>query len=191
MARFFQSKPFWFTLLGLCLIAVVGLALWRFFPPNNSLELSGLVQAEEVKNGSRLGGRVARVLIQEGQPVEAGAPLVLLEDTQLRAQLKEAEASLQQTKAKKTLLSSGPDPEDIRQAQAQVAQAQQRLQLLANGSRPEEITQAAAAAEDARLQFEQAATRFETAQKTFEGGIISKQKVDQLAAGLRIGNQHP
>ena len=50
--------------------------------------------------GSTLTGRVARVPVQEGQDVPAGAALVALEDDELKAVLLQAQASLRQAQAR-------------------------------------------------------------------------------------------
>jgi len=63
-----------------------------------------LVVREEVAVGTELTGyRVADVLVDEGDVVKKGQPLARLDDTLLRAQITQAEATLAQQKANATL----------------------------------------------------------------------------------------
>ena len=67
------------------LLAVVG-TVWgaMVWSSTERLELSGLVQAREVKNGSRFGGRVAEIMVAEGDSVAAGQPLEASQVRELR-----------------------------------------------------------------------------------------------------------
>ena len=100
--------------------------------------ISGFIEADEIRLGSRVGGRVARVHVEEGQRVRKGDVLVELEPFDLLELEQEAEAQLSgQT--------SGLRPpagrfcaEEQAQAKARVGQLQARLELLVNGPRPQE-----------------------------------------------------
>jgi multidrug efflux pump subunit AcrA (membrane-fusion protein) len=62
------------------LIVVLGLAalLWHQMQVE-PLKVSGFIEADEIRVGSRVGGRVQEVLVEEGQTVEEDALLVRLE----------------------------------------------------------------------------------------------------------------
>ena len=53
----------------------------------NRIELSGEVQAREVRNASRFGGRIEKILVEEGQQVTKGQPLILFDDVDLQARI--------------------------------------------------------------------------------------------------------
>ncbi|HKG21664.1 MAG TPA: biotin/lipoyl-binding protein, partial [Blastocatellia bacterium] len=60
--------------LALALL-VSAVAAWRYLrgrEPANTLILSGTVEADEIHVGSKVGGRVAQVLVREGQRVKQG-----------------------------------------------------------------------------------------------------------------------
>ena len=57
-----------------------------------SLEASGVVEAIEVVIAPEVGGRIAKVLVSEGQQVMAGDILFEIEDKLLISQLNQAEA---------------------------------------------------------------------------------------------------
>jgi multidrug resistance efflux pump len=176
-----QMNRFWLIISLVCIAAVaVGFALW--LPKDHALLLSGLVQAREVKSASSLGGRVAKLLVKEGQEVTAGTPLLQFDVLDWEARLAEAEAALIQAQAKKEALQAAPD--DIRQAQSQVQQAQQSLQLAQAGARPEEVTQARARLQEAQSRLSLAQTRLEQGQKLLAEGVISPQRLATLEADV-------
>lgn len=92
----------------------------------NDWRFGGYVEAEKIEVGSRVGGRVARVHVEEGDEVKPGDLLVEFEREHLEAQLEEARqrASRLETAWKKAL--SGPRPQEIEQVRQELAAAQAR-----------------------------------------------------------------
>ncbi|HLF28527.1 MAG TPA: HlyD family efflux transporter periplasmic adaptor subunit [Anaerolineae bacterium] len=66
----------------------------------------------------RAGGRVAEVLVVEGQLVKQGDALIRLQDDELRAGLAQAQATLDLAQANLAQLQEGARPEEIAQAEA-------------------------------------------------------------------------
>jgi len=87
------------------------------------IEASGTIEAEEVILASELGGLVIEVRADEGDSVEEGEVLVILDDTEAQSQLEEAEAALRTAQAQLAKLERGPRPEEIAAARAALAQA--------------------------------------------------------------------
>jgi multidrug resistance efflux pump len=106
------------------------------------LEIPGTVEIQEVRLGSRTGGRVASLAVKAGQWTEPGQILVYLEAPELEAQRDHWLARLEAAEAELARARYGPRQEEKEAAHAAVASAQARLQRLKAGSRPEEITQA-------------------------------------------------
>src|SRR5437764_6352651 len=75
-------------------LAVAGLLWARQARQPKEIVLSGTLEARTVNVGSLVGGRVARVLIDEGQPVQAGQLIVQLETDTLDRQLAEQAAAI-------------------------------------------------------------------------------------------------
>src|SRR5438093_402268 len=79
-------------LAGAALLAAVLVALGFFWlplpfrPRSESLRLSGVVEIQEVRLGSKIGGRVAEVLVIEGDIAQPGQVLVRFEAPELEAQ---------------------------------------------------------------------------------------------------------
>src|SRR3954451_19496897 len=67
---------------------------WPFWNETTTLELPGTVETQEVRLGSKIGGRVARVSVAEGELVEPGRPLVDLESPELDARIGQVRARL-------------------------------------------------------------------------------------------------
>jgi multidrug resistance efflux pump len=84
-------------LVGVLLLAAVASAVgffWPFGRTEDELRLPGIVEIQEVRLGSKIGGRVADLAvnpatnypIKEGDVVQAGQPLVYFEEPELKAQ---------------------------------------------------------------------------------------------------------
>lgn len=100
------------------------------------------------------GGIVAEVLVEEGEFVEAGQPLVRLDAAQTRAAVAQAEANLQRSQANLETLLDGNRVEDIAVAQAALDAANARLQKLVQSTEAGDLaaSQAAVAAANANYQ---------------------------------------
>jgi HlyD family secretion protein len=88
-----------------------------------SLEASGTVEGTLVRIASRLPGKVARVLVDEGDPVAKGQQLLELEDQDTRAEVDQARARLANTRARLEEALAGTRRESLRQAEAELARA--------------------------------------------------------------------
>ncbi len=126
--------------IALLLVVTAGLiALVAYSQRRPELaKISGFIEADEIRLGSRVGGRVARVHVEEGQAVRTGDVLVELEPFDLLELEQEAEAQLAAKQADYERLQAGFRAEEQAQAKARVGQLQARLELLVNGPRPQE-----------------------------------------------------
>src|SRR6185369_17525276 len=87
-----------------------------------SLQASGTVEARNIHVGSKVGGRIEKVMVKEGDFVEAGAVLVTFEDREVTAALQDAQGALDQAKANYEMMSRGYRPEDVAEARANAEQ---------------------------------------------------------------------
>ena len=74
-----------------------------------------------------VGGRIAEILVQEGQSVQPGAPLALLDPSELEIQVEQAQAALALSEARLVLAERKPRPAEIRAALAALEAAEARL----------------------------------------------------------------
>jgi HlyD family secretion protein len=88
---------------------------------------SGTVEATTADLGFATGGRLASVLVREGDAVRAGQPLARLERTELDARRRVAEAQVAAASALLDEARRGPRAEEIAQARAMLAAAASRL----------------------------------------------------------------
>jgi len=79
---------------------------------------SGTLEARTVNVGSLVGGRVIRVLVDEGSHVLAGQTLVILETETIDRQIAEQRAAIDAAAAAFAKALAGPRPEEIAKAQA-------------------------------------------------------------------------
>src|SRR5574341_54797 len=85
---------------------------------------SGFLEAEQISVIAEVGGLVKEVRVEEGQPVQAGEIVVVLDDTLLHAQRAQAEALVEIAVANLARLQAGAADEEIAAAQAALDEAQ-------------------------------------------------------------------
>lgn len=160
------------------LVIGTGYAVWKMVEERGEFVVSGIIEADDIHVGSKVGGRVLKVVAQEGKSVKAGDVLVLLEPDEADASLAEAQATLRQAEAKLALLMAGYRQEEIEQAEAAMKQDQAELEQLLSGPRPQEIDQARADWLAAKTQFDNAERFKRRMEELIERNLIARQDYD-------------
>jgi HlyD family secretion protein len=115
--------------IALVVIALVG---WVILNRNSDdaavIGASGTIEGTEADLGFQLGGRVAEVLVREGDAVRAGQILARLDQAELEARKSAAVAQAEAARALLAELERGARPEELRQSQSSVAAAERRMQ---------------------------------------------------------------
>ncbi len=93
-------------------VLLIGLIVYSQFRPMLN-RVSGFIEADEIRVGSRLGGRVLAVHVEEGEQVAQGRTLVELEPFDLLQRELEAVNSLAALEADYQRLKSGFRPEEV------------------------------------------------------------------------------
>lgn len=169
-------------LIGASVVALLLLASkWRSEP----MKVSGFIEAHEIRLGSRVGGRVAKVLVEEGDSVTTGQILIELEPFDLRAREAEAQANLAAGQSELNKLTAGFRSEEIAQAKARVAQLAAAHQLLVEGPRQAEIDAARAQVEVANARMTLALRVHERTQELLRSNSISAQELDRAVEELQ------
>ena len=163
-------------------LLAAGSAFWLINRNSTALVISGTIEADDIHVGSKVGGRVLKVVAKEGQTVQGGETLVLLEPKEFDAALAEAQAALRQAEAKYALVSAGSRPEEIEQAEAAARQAQAELDQLASGPRQQEIDQAMAEWKAAKAQAENAQRFLQRMEGLAKRELVAKQDFDDALA---------
>ena len=92
-------------LLFLAVLAGAAYLLWRLFfagtaGPENVITLSGRVEGDPATVAAKLSGRILEVRVREGDPVNAGDVIAVLDDEQIRAREDQARAAVADAEAK-------------------------------------------------------------------------------------------
>jgi multidrug resistance efflux pump len=147
----------------LLLVAVAsGLGFfWPFGKGEEELRLSGIVEIQEIQLGSKVGGRVARICVEEGEVVNEGYPLVYFEVPELEKQEAQWQARVKADQAALDRARNGPRFQEIEGARAAYEEAQARMDKMHAGFREEEKRQARNDLEAARADSNQAREDFD------------------------------
>lgn len=92
--------------------------------PDNTLRVSGHVEATEVHVASEVGGRILELRVAEGDRLNRGDVVARLDTRDTELQIQRARAERATAVAQLRLLEAGSRVEDIRQAEAQVDAAE-------------------------------------------------------------------
>ena len=131
------------------------------------LASGSVTSIRDAKLGSKISGRVAAVLVEEGARVSAGTPLLRIDTSDLLAQQAQAEAN--------------------------VASARAQLQKVLTGARPQERQQSTEAVNQARAALSSAQASLQLAQANLERvrslqaqGAVSQQDLDSTETQARV-----
>ena len=147
-----------------------------------SLDYSGTVETREIQVGSKVGGRVTSVSVEEGQQIAASAPLVTFEHDNLSAQLAAAQASVAEAEADLSRLRQGNRPEEIAQADAALHEQAALLAEANNGPRPQQLRQAQADYNAAKATAADALDTYNRMVPLAKNDVISRQQFSQYTA---------
>jgi multidrug resistance efflux pump len=184
MAKSFR-KPIIIVVAVLALVAIA--AAWSYMRGRGSsdrLVLSGTIEADEIHVGSKIGGRIAEVLVREGQVVKLGQPIIRFESFDLDAKHADAVAAVNAAEAnlQKTLTFSRP--EEVAEARAEAEAARMTLELARNGPRKQEIDAARAEVDGANADYEVARLSLERIERLSASGVASRQDYDNARASF-------
>jgi multidrug resistance efflux pump len=163
------------------LVAVVtGTALYAaWFRRDTALQGSGTVEARNIRVGSKVGGRIDKVLVREGDSVEPGQVLITFDD-------KELQAALQQSRANAEKAQRGYRPEEIAEARAAAAQAKADYEMRKNGYRQEDIDAAKADLDRANADEVRTHLDFDRYDALAKNDVGSKQQRDTAEANWKV-----
>lgn len=115
---------------ALVVLALIGVGIWRFFLagtrlPPGVLGVSGRIEGDDAAVSAKLAGRIREITVREGDHVEAGQVLAVLDDAQIRAREQQSEAMVRQAEARLRLSQHQVTVlgEQLRQSEIGVGQA--------------------------------------------------------------------
>ncbi|MBE0583904.1 MAG: biotin/lipoyl-binding protein, partial [Desulfofustis sp.] len=88
----------WIILAVIALVLVIAVVTTLRFMnrglPDGLIQANGRIEGDRVSVASKFPGRIARLLVREGDEVKSGQTLAVLEDTQIRARVSQARAAV-------------------------------------------------------------------------------------------------
>jgi len=120
-----MKKPLIVALVLAIAVSIVAAVWWqrRERPPADALVLHGNVDLRQVSLAFDGSGRVAEMLVEEGNRVRAGAVLARLDVKTLRLQAEQARAQSEVQKQSLLRLENGSRPEEVAQARSRLQAA--------------------------------------------------------------------
>lgn len=146
------------SVLALALVAALGYGFWRASQPAPDV-FQGQMEARETDVAPKVPGRIAQVLVREGDRVEPGTVILRMDSPEVNAKLAQATAA-----------------QEAAQAVAQKAQ---------QGARPQEIEMARLQWQRAQAAAELAETSFKRVEGLAKDGLVAAQKRDEAEANFK------
>ncbi len=164
--------------------AAAGWYFWPFGGDRDTLKLPGTVEIQEVRLGSKVGGRVEEVLVHESDVVSPGQVLVKLEAPELRAMKEQLEGVLKAAEADLAKAVAGARKEEKEAARQAAAAAKARYVRLKNGARQEEKDEAAWEVTRAEADLKWANQRVQRLQRLVNSNSATREEYDAATADL-------
>ncbi len=170
-------------LVVLVLVLLIGVIIYSQYRPEPN-RVSGFVEADEIRVGSRIGGRVMAVRVVEGQRVTQGQALVELEPYDLLQREREAAESLAALDADYRRLSAGFRQEEVAQAKARYEQFKARYDQLVAGPRAQEIEASRGRLKLAESERVLAQQNYDRSKRLADENAISQSELDEMSERL-------
>ena len=156
-------------------VTILGWLLWQQSRVPHFI-VSGFIEADQIRIGSQVGGRVAEVFVEEGDRMNPNDLLYRLEPFDLDATLAQANSEFAAAKAEYERLQAGFRKEEIGQAHARWQQSNAALEKAVAGPRAQEIS-------IAREQVKIANAALELAEAELKrlGSLVKKNQVSEEA----------
>jgi len=181
-------------------VVLVALAagVWRLQhdrPANgDGLVLHGNVDIRQVELAFNASGRIAEVLVQEGDRVGKGQELARLDTERLKLALEQAQAQADVQRSTLARLQAGSRPEEIRQAAAQRDAARAAVEDASQVyARQKELVEkksvAQQQADSAQHALDAARARLRAAEESYQLAVLGPRKEDVTAAEAGLAAQ--
>jgi len=149
------------ALLALLVLIVLGVIAYGLYKSNQHSEpevvtLQGQMQMQQTSIAAKVPGRIAKILVTEGDAVTVGQQLIEMDSPEINAKINQARAGKQM--------------------------AQSQLDKAENGARPQEIAQAKAAWQANKAASDLAENTYQRVNRLYEEGLMARQKRDEAYA---------
>ncbi|MEY2834264.1 MAG: hypothetical protein RLZZ574_3524 [Cyanobacteriota bacterium] len=172
-----KKSPFKLLLpIGLLLAGIAG-GIWYFNTPSKvaePLEVSGRIESYETNIGAKFAGRVNYIAVREGDRVKKGQVIVRMDDEQIQAQLRGADARIiaEQQQEEQARLQLNVLDSQIQEIQINLQQAQ--------GDAKGKVGQAEASLASSQAQFNEAQANLEQAKAQLKLAKVNRDRYAKL-----------
>jgi len=174
-----------FVILFILLAAAVVAWLYGQHMRPSPFVVSGFVEADQIRVGSRVGGRIETVYVEEGDRAKIGQPLYQLGPFDLRDKLARAQAEVAAAKAEHERLSSGYRVEEVEEARARRELAAATLERWLHGPRAQEIEIVRQQLSEARANLEWAQAEYERLKQLREEDVAAVRELRETSRYLK------
>ncbi len=137
------------------IVVVLSLAIWTWGAVHKEpATVIGTVEVKEIDIASKIPGRIDSLLVNEGDSVQPGQVLAVLESKEISAKVAQARAVMEAAKARYDMALNGARPEQ--------KEAVQRLYL------------------QAKHQFEFARKTYQRIKQVYQDSVVSRQDMDEI-----------
>lgn len=171
-----MRRAWLFVPIAVLAVIVLAASQWRAGP----YFVSGFLEAEQIRVGSRVGGRVIEVLVEEGDAVRTGDALLRLDPYDLQALRAESASQLAAAQATLNKLRAGFRVEEIAQANAKRDRQAANLDRLIAGPRPLEVQVLEGRLDAARARLVRAEQEHVRVQRLYENQQAAAEEWDDV-----------
>ena len=181
------------TLTASLLLLILSVNCKKTQDQEGLLEVSGLIEAVETEIRPLIPGRIVDIFVKEGQHVETGDLLCVIDDQHITVQLDQVQAGLEGLQSKLKLFKKGNKKELTAMAKNQLDTVQEELELaLKNQERMNRLLDEGAVSEaqkeQADLRLTAAAERVETAEENYQMLFRGREKEEIEIVEAEIKN---
>ena len=149
------------AVLALLVLIVLGAIAYGLYKSSQNSEpeiitLQGQMQMQQTSIAAKVPGRIAQIMVTEGDAVTVGQQLIEMDSPEINAKINQARAGKQM--------------------------AQSQLDKAENGARPQEIAQAKAAWQANKAASDLAENTYQRVNRLYEEGLMARQKRDEAYA---------
>jgi HlyD family secretion protein len=141
-----------------------------------------ITPVQSVNLSPKTAGVLKQLLVQQGDRVQQGQIIAYMDQEDIKGQLLQAQAGVDQAQANLEKLRNGSRPEEIAQSQARLRQSQQQLLALQNGNRAQDIAQAQAQVVSANARVNLTNSKLKQYAQLRNAGAVSVERFNEINA---------
>jgi HlyD family secretion protein len=173
------------AVVAVLLVALGAFALWRFVlrppaVPAGVIAVSGRIEGDDSAVAAKTSGRIREITVREGDQVQAGQVIAVLDDEQIRAREQQAMAAVRQAEARVKLSQHQIDVLDEQLRQSRLGVDQARADAEGKVSEAEgKLAAAEAQLAQAEAAYAQAKWDREAMARLFKKELIAEQEAQR------------